>query len=65
MSQSLLSSQDIHVLKKKKVFFLTFWRSEATLAPFVRVPPYENKAFLINSLIPRPNGKFLTMKNGF
>ena len=39
MPQSL-SSQDIAVLKKS--FFLTFWRSEATLAPFVRVP-YENK----------------------
>ena len=56
VSQSL-SSQDIAVLNKKS-FFLTFWRSEATLAPFVRVPPYENKAFLINSVIPRPNTKF-------
>ena len=37
----------------RKQNFLTFRRSEATLAPFVRVPPYENKAFLTNSVIPR------------
>ena len=36
---------------------LTFHRSEATLAPFVRVHPYENKAFLTNSVVPWPNGK--------
>ena len=36
-----LSSQDIAVLKQS--FFLTFWRSEASLVPFVRVPPYESR----------------------
>ena len=58
---SLLVSQSLgyrDIVVWKKSFFLTFRRSEATLAPFVRVPPYENKAFLINSVIPRPNTKF-------
>ena len=62
VSQSL-SSQEIAVLKK--VFFLTFLRSEATLAPFVRVPPYENKAFLTNSVIPRPKGKLFDHEKWF
>ena len=44
----------------EKSFFLTYQRPEATLAPFVRAPPYENKAFLTNSVIP----SFLTMTNG-
>ena len=52
-----LSSREIAV-------FLYFG---ATFAPFVRVPPFENKAVLslTNLVIPRLNGKFLTMKNGF
>ena len=62
VSQSL-SSRDIAVWKKS--FFLTFRRSEATLAPFVRVPPYENKAFLTNSVIPRPNGKLFDHEKWF
>ena len=40
----------------EKSFFLSFRRSEATLAPFIRVPHYENKVFLTNSMIPRLNG---------
>ena len=50
--------------------FLTFQHQEATLPPVVRVPPYENKASLTNSVIPPPNGKlfyheqwFFTYKN--
>ena len=42
MPQSL-SSQDIAV--RKKFFFLSFRRSGATLAPFVRVPPYKIRRF--------------------
>ena len=30
---------EIQLFEEKKAFFLTFQRSEATLAPFVRVPP--------------------------
>ena len=45
--------------------FLTFRRSEAPLAPIVRVPPYENEAFLTNFVIPRPNGKFFDHKKWF
>ena len=49
----------------KNKFFFTFRRSEATLAPFVRAPPYENKAFLTNSVIPWPNGKFFNHEKRF
>ena len=35
------------------------------MAPFIRVPPYENKAFLTNSVIPRPNGKFFDHEKWF
>ena len=49
----------------EKSFFLTFRCSEATLAPLVRVPPYENKAFLTNSVIPRPNGKLFDHEKWF
>ena len=53
------------VLFNKKSFFLTLWRSQPTLGPFVRVPPYENKAFLTNSVIPLPNGKFFDHEKWF
>ena len=46
-------------------FFPTFRHSEATLAPFVRAPPYENKAFLTNSVVPWPNGKFFNREKWF
>ena len=30
-----------------------------------KIPPFENKAFLTNSVIPRPNSIFFTLKSGF
>ena len=35
------------------------------MAPFVRVPPYEDKAFLTNSGIPRPKGKLFDHEKWF
>ena len=35
------------------------------MAPFVWVPPYENKAFLTNSVILRPNGKLFDHEKWF
>ena len=35
------------------------------MALFVRVPPYKNKAFLTNSVIPQSNRKFVDHEKWF
>ena len=48
-------------LKEKKSYISAL----RTLAPFLRVPPYENRACLTNSVIPWPNGKFFNYGKWF